>query len=252
MPEKAELILWVLRKGGRKEQRMEGRNIWFGWVLWFISCLIYKFKKKKKNSFPRGFFEWFSGQFQCADWEGWDRNHGDRVEDSSLSNQLWMWCKHRSGFPQRRAALAHHGCAVHLTSISVSLRISLDVWQSVMGEGLGDVAHHGGLGDRHALGVQSWKVGRQRASQVSHWVNCDVSDGLSGYLLMSGGCCWCCCDWLRGGRCGARWRCDVCQLLMIGWQAMVDSLDDWRVRDSSVSDDGGLNLHCRRLEGMSW
>lgn len=98
--------------------------------------------------------------------------------------------------------------------------------QSVMGEGLSDVAHHGGLGDGHALGVQGWKVGRQRASQVGHRVNCDVSDGLSGDLLMGRGRCWCRCDRLSGGRCGARRRGDVCQLLVIGWQAVIDSLDD--------------------------
>lgn len=95
-----------------------------------------------------------------------------------------------------------------------------------MGEGLSDVAHHGRLGDRHALGVQSRKVGRQGAAQVSHWVNCDVSDGLGGDLLMSGGCRWCCRDGLGGGGCGAWRRGDVCQLLVIGWQPVIDSLDD--------------------------
>lgn len=29
-----------------------------------------------------------SGKFECADREGWDCNHGDRVEDGSLSDQL--------------------------------------------------------------------------------------------------------------------------------------------------------------------
>lgn len=196
-------------------------------MLRFISCLIYKLKKKKNLLPPLlVFFEQFSGQFQRADWEGRDRNHGDRVEDSSLSNQLRVRCKHRGGFPQRRAALVHHACAVHLASVSVSLRIGLDVGQSVMGEGLADVAHHGGLGDRHALGVQGWKVGRQRAAQVSHWVNRDVSDGLSGDLLMGGGGRRRRCDWLRGGGGGARRRGDVCQLLMVGGQAVIDSLDD--------------------------
>lgn len=91
-----------------------------------------------------------------------------------------MWRQHGSGFPQRRAALVHHGCAVHLASISVSLGVGLHVRQRVMGEGLSQVAHHGGLGYRHALGVQGWEVGRQRAAQVGHRVNRDVSDWLSG------------------------------------------------------------------------
>lgn len=98
-----------------------------------------------------------------------------------------MGGQHSCGFPQRRAPLAHHGRAVHLGSISVSLRISLDVRQGVMGEGVGDVAHHGGLGDRHALGVKSREVGWQGSPQVSHRVDGDVSDGLSGYWLVSGG-----------------------------------------------------------------
>lgn len=225
MPEKAELILLVLRKGRRNERIKDGRKdqlIWVSVVIFQLSDRRGKKTQSSTFSLPKS----FSGQFQRADWEGWDRYHGDRVEDSSLSDQLRVRCEHRCGFSQRRAALVHHRCAVHLASISVSLRISLDVRQSVMGEGLSDVAHHGGLGDRHALGVQSWKVGRQRASQVGHRVNCDVSDGLGGDLLMSGGRCWCCCDRLSGGRGGAGQWGNVCQLLVIGWQAMVDSLDD--------------------------
>lgn len=213
-------------------------------MLPFFSFLI---KEGRKKTISRVSSEAFSGQFQCADWEGWDRNHGDGVEDSSLSDQLWVRCEHRRGFPQRRAALV-----VHLAAVSVSLRIGLDVRQSVMGEGLSDVAHHGGLGDSHALGVQSWKVGGQGAAQVGHRVNRDVSDGLSGYLLMSGGCRWRRRDWLRGGRGGAGRRGDVCELLMIGLQAVVDGLDDRRVRDGGVSDDGGLDLHRRGLEGVRW
>lgn len=54
-----------------------------------------------------------------------------------------------------------------------------------MGEGVRDVAHHGGLGDGHALGVESREVGRQGTRQVSHRVDGDVSDGLRGDLLVS-------------------------------------------------------------------
>lgn len=110
----------------------------------------------------------FSSKFESADREGRDCNHGDGVKDSSLSNQLWVGGKHCCGFPQRWVPLVHHGCAVHLASISVSLRIGLDMRQGVMGEGLSDMAQHGGLGDRHTLRVQSWKVGRQRTTQVRY------------------------------------------------------------------------------------
>lgn len=72
-----------------------------------------------------------------------------------------------------------------------------------MGEGVSDMAHHGGLGDRHGLWVESREVGRQGTSQVSHRVDGDVSDGLGGYLLVSGGGSWSRHDWLRGGG-GAR------------------------------------------------
>lgn len=41
-----------------------------------------------------------SGQFECADREGWDCNHGDRVEDGSLSNQLRVGGQHCCWFPQ--------------------------------------------------------------------------------------------------------------------------------------------------------
>lgn len=102
-----------------------------------------------------GHFPTTSSQFECADGEGWDCNHGDGVEDGSLSDQLWVGGQHRCGFSQRRAPLAHHGCAVHLGSVSVGLRVGLDVRQGVMREGVSDVAHHSGLGDGHALRVQS-------------------------------------------------------------------------------------------------
>lgn len=160
-----------------------------------------------------------------------------------------MWGQHRRGLAYRRAPLADHSCAVYLGSVSVSLRIGLDVWQGVMGEGVGDVAHHGGLGDRHPLGVEGRQVGLQRTSQVSHRVDGDVSDGLGGYLLVSGGGSWSRRNWLGGGGGGARRRGDVCQMLMIGRQAVVDSLDDRRVGDGGVSDDSRLDLHSRR---MNW
>lgn len=75
-----------------------------------------------------------------------------------------------------------------------------------MGEGVSDVAHHGGLGHRHTLGVESWEMGCQRRSQVGHRMDGDVSDGLAGYWLMSGGGGGrrSHCDGLRGGRGGAR------------------------------------------------
>ena len=139
----------------------------------------------------------FSGQFERADGEGWDCNHGDGVEDSRLSDQLRVRGQDRRGFP-----------LVHLGSVSVSLRISLDVRQRVVGEGVSDVADHGGLGDRHALWVESREVGRQRSAEVSYRVDGDVSDGLGGYLLVSGGG-WSCCDGLRGRRRGARRGGDV-------------------------------------------
>lgn len=95
-----------------------------------------------------------------------------------------------------------------------------------MGEGVSDVTHHGGLGDRHSLRVESWKMGWQGTSQVSHRMNGDVSDGLGSNLLVSGGCSRSCCDWLRGGGGGARRRGNMSQLFVIGWQAMIDSLND--------------------------
>lgn len=148
---------------------------------------------------PSQLFFTLSGQFECADRKGWDCNHGDRVEDGSLSNQLWVGGQHCCGFPERLVILAHHSRAVHLGSISVSLRIGLDVREGVMGEGVSDVAHHGGLGHRHTLRVESWEVGWQGASQVSHRVDGDVSDGLGGYRLVSGGGSWSRRNWLRGG-----------------------------------------------------
>lgn len=120
-----------------------------------------------------------------------------------------------------------------------------------MGEGVSDVAHHGGLGDRHTLRVESRKVGWQRTPQVSHRVNGDVSDGLGGYLLVSGGGSRSRRDWLRGGGGGAGRRGDVRELLVVGWQAVTHRLNDRRVGDSSVSDDGWLDLHGRGLNGMS-
>lgn len=68
-----------------------------------------------------------------------------------------------------------------------------------MCEGVSDVAHHGGLGDRHALRVEGREVGCQGTSQVSHWVDGDVSDGLGSYRLVSGGGSWSRDDWLRSG-----------------------------------------------------
>jgi len=77
-----------------------------------------------------------------------------------------------------------------------------------MGEGLSDVAHHGGLGDRHALGVERREVRRQGTSQMSHRVDGDVSDGLGGHrLVRAGGRCRR--DWLMDGGDGARRRGNV-------------------------------------------
>lgn len=188
----------------------------------------------------------FLGQFERADWEGWDCNHGDRVEHSSLPDQLRMRGQHRCGFPQRLAPLVHHSRAAHLRSVSVSLRAGLDV----VGEGVGDVAHHGGLGDRHRLGVQSWEVGCEGTPQVSHRVDSDVSDGLS-YVLVSrrdGRRC----DWLRGGRGGTGRGGYVHQVFVVGRKRMTDWVDYWRVWNGSVSDDGWLDLNGWRLEGMLW
>lgn len=65
--------------------------------------------------------------------------------------------------------------------------------QRVMGECVSDVAHHGGLGHRDGLGVKSRDVGWKRSSQVGHRMDRDVSDGLCGYLLVSGRASWSCC-----------------------------------------------------------
>lgn len=73
-----------------------------------------------------------------------------------------------------------------------------------MGEGVGDVAHHRGLGDRHALLVKSREMGGQGSPQVSHRMDGDVSNGLGSYGLVSGGSSWSRRDWLRGGGNGAR------------------------------------------------
>lgn len=71
---------------------------------------------------------------------------------------------------------------------------------------MGDVAHHGGLGNGHPLGVKGREVGCQRCSDVSHRMDGDVSDGLGGYLLVRGsdGDSWSGCDWLRDGGGGSR------------------------------------------------
>lgn len=71
----------------------------------------------------------------------------------------------------------------------------------MVGEGVGDVAHHGRLGDRDALGVECREARWQGSSQVSHRVDGDVSDGLGGKLLVSGGGSdrRSCCHWLKGG-----------------------------------------------------
>lgn len=45
------------------------------------------------------FFLTLSGQFECADRKGWDCNHGDRVEDGSLSHQLGVGGQDCCGFP---------------------------------------------------------------------------------------------------------------------------------------------------------
>lgn len=137
-----------------------------------------------------------------------------------------MGGQHRCGFSQRRAPLAHHGCAVHLGSVSVGLRVGLDVRQGVVREGVSDVAHHGGLGDGHALRIQSREMGWQGTTQVSHRMNSDVSDGLGGDLLVRGGRSCSCCNRLRGGGGGARGRGNMRQLLVIGWHTVVDSLND--------------------------
>lgn len=39
------------------------------------------------------------GQFESADGESWDCDHGDRVEDRGLSDQLGVWGQHGGGFP---------------------------------------------------------------------------------------------------------------------------------------------------------
>lgn len=162
-----------------------------------------------------------------------------------------MGGQHCRGFSQRLGPRVDHGRAVHLGPVSVSLRIGLDMRQGVMGEGVSDVAHHGGLGDGHTLRVESREVGWQWTSQVSHRVNGDVSDGLGGYLLVSGGGGRSRRDRLRGGGGGARRRGDMRELLVIGWQAVIHGLNDGRVGDGSVSDDGWLDLHGRGLNGMS-
>lgn len=161
-----------------------------------------------------------------------------------------MGGQHGGGFSQGRAPLVYHGCTVHLTPVGVGLGVGLDVRQGVVGERVGDVAHHGGLGHGHALRVQSRQVGRQGPSQVGHRVNGDVSDGLGGDLLVSGGRGWSRRDGLRGGGGGAGRGGYVSQLLVIGLEAVTDGLDDGGVGDGGVGDDGGLHLHRRGLDGV--
>lgn len=39
-------------------------------------------------------------------------------------------------------------------------------------------------------------------------------------------------------------------MFVIGWKGIIDSLDDGRVGDGGMSDDGGLHLHSWGLNGM--